>query len=556
MRISRITQLAFAATVGLSGVSVACLELSRHADEVERRAVQERAEAKQLALDLASASDLLTNEARRYTIFGDRRHFDAYWHEVKETRTRDRVVRRLREMGAPDAELGLIEQAKQRSDALIALEDAAMKAVAAGDLPQAQKLMFGDDYDRSKAEIMAPLAQFQARLVQRTEAAVAAARARAGRMNDAVELSVVLTGLGFLAILWGVLQRRVVTPLLRTKAVVIRLAEQDYDVEIPDVGRRDEIGEMAAAIQVLKEAASARQALEAEQAAEHAARERRAAQVEQLVRAFETAASQSLRTVGAAAARLDRTAQSMSAVADTTAREASTSAAAAGQTSANVHAVAAAAEEMATSLREIAGQVARSTDIAGRAVREAEETDATVIGLTEAAQKIGDVVAMIQGIAGQTNLLALNATIEAARAGEAGKGFAVVAGEVKSLASQTARATEQVTEQIAAMQTVTAKAAQAIRGIGGTIAQMNEITTAIAAAIEEQNAATGEISRNVQQAASGTQGVTDSLAQVTAATGETGTASGEVLAAARELSREAESLSGEVGQFLGQIRQA
>jgi methyl-accepting chemotaxis protein len=314
------------------------------------------------------------------------------------------------------------------------------------------------------------------------------------------------------------------------------LAKGDTKVEIPARGRGDEIGAMADAVQVFKENAIERVRLEAEQAAEREAKEKRANAVEKLIGDFDGTMAMILRTVSSAATELDSTAQSMAATAEETSRQATASAGAAEQTSSNVQTVAAAAEQMTGSLREIARQVSRSTGIANDAVTQAERTDATIQGLTDAAQKINEVVELISTIAGQTNLLALNATIEAARAGEHGKGFAVVASKVKNLATQTAKATQEITAQIASIQEETNGAVNAIRGIGGTIRQMNEITTTIAAAVEEQNAATAEISRNVAQAAAGTREVSQNVGQVMGASEQTGSAATQVLGAAGELS--------------------
>ena len=345
-------------------------------------------------------------------------------------------------------------------------------------------------------------------------------------------------------------------PVLAITDTMRRLANRDMNAEIAGLGRQDEIGAMADAVQVFKTSMIEADRLTAIQASENEARLKRTKVIEALIADFDGSMASILRTVSSAATELDSTAQSMAATAEETSRQATASATAAEQTSANVQTVASAAEEMTGSLQEIARQVSRSTGIANDAVDQAEKTDGTVQGLAQAAQRINDVVGLIQSIAGQTNLLALNATIEAARAGEHGKGFAVVASEVKSLANQTAKATEEITLQIASIQSETGSAVGAIRDIGGTIRQMNEITTTIAAAVEEQNAATAEISRNVAQAAAGTREVSLNVGQVMEASAQTGSAATQVLGAAGELSQQAEMLRSEVERFLAGIRAA
>ncbi|WP_391349035.1 methyl-accepting chemotaxis protein [Azospirillum sp. A23] len=348
----------------------------------------------------------------------------------------------------------------------------------------------------------------------------------------------------------------VVKPIHALTGTMGRLANREMSVEIAGTARRDELGSMARAVQVFKDNMIEADRLAAVEAAEQQAKMRRAQAIEQLLTGFENSSTAALRTVAAAASELDATAHSMSAMAQQTSTQATVVASAAEQTSANVQTVATATEEMASSIREIGSQISRSADIAGKAVQEASQTSDAVRSLAQAAQKIGEVVGLITDIASQTNLLALNATIEAARAGEAGKGFAVVASEVKSLAGQTAKATEEIASQIGAIQQTTQGVVTAITGIGGTIGSINDITTAIAAAIEEQSAATNEISRNVQQAAAGTQEVTGSIVQVTQAAGEAGNAAGQVLTAAGELSRQAELMRRDVETFLGDIKAA
>ncbi|PWC39677.1 methyl-accepting chemotaxis protein [Azospirillum sp. TSO35-2] len=335
-----------------------------------------------------------------------------------------------------------------------------------------------------------------------------------------------------------------------------RLANRELTVVVPGTGRGDEIGAMARAVQVFKDGLIEADRLAKAEAAEQQVKLRRTETVERLLAEFESSSGAALRTVATAASELDATAHSMSAMAQQTSTQATVVASAAEQTSANVQTVATATEEMASSIREIGSQVARSADIAGKAVTEAAQTSDAVRSLADAAQKIGEVVGLITSIASQTNLLALNATIEAARAGEAGKGFAVVASEVKSLAGQTAKATEEIASQIGTIQQTTQGVVTAITGIGGTIGNINDITTAIAAAIEEQGAATNEISRNVQQAAAGTQEVTGSIIQVTQAAGEAGSAADQVLNAAGELSKQAEMMRQDVETFLSRIKVA
>ncbi|MBB4286162.1 HAMP domain-containing methyl-accepting chemotaxis protein [Roseospira goensis] len=333
------------------------------------------------------------------------------------------------------------------------------------------------------------------------------------------------------------------------------LAEGNLDTAIPARERGDELGRMAAAVQVFKENAQRVKEMEAEQKAhEERALEEKQQAMNALADAFEREVGGVVEAVAAAAQQLQSTAENMASIAEETNSQATTVAAASEQASTNVQTVASAAEELASSIREVGRQVQQSSDIAGRAATEAERTNGVVSGLADAAQRIGDVVNLISDIADQTNLLALNATIEAARAGDAGKGFAVVANEVKSLATQTAKATQDIGQQIGTVQEETRTAVTAIESISGIIHQINEVTSAIAAAMEEQNAATEEIARNVQQASQGTTEVSQTIVGVTEAAGESGSAADHVLQATRDLTEQSTMLTTMVDRFLADVR--
>jgi methyl-accepting chemotaxis protein len=388
----------------------------------------------------------------------------------------------------------------------------------------------------------------------RAEREVSEAQDRAGLMQLIAAIVSVLTAAVAIAAMYGFFGRRVVSPVVQLSGAVSRLAAEDYTAEVPVSDRKDEIGQMIDAVRIFKDNAIAKRRLEEQQASERAAREQASHQMEMAVGDFDRAIGEIVSGVTASADRLQQTARSMSTTADETAQKSSIVAAAAGQTTENVQTVAASAEELTASIREIGGQVSESSRIVADAVREANAANDKVQHLAEAAKRIGDVVQLINDIAGQTNLLALNATIEAARAGEAGKGFAVVASEVKALATQTARATEDISAQIRAIQEATDGSAQAIDGIAKTIQRIDEISTAIASAVEEQGAATQEISRNVQQAAQGTTEVSTNVAGVTQAAQQTGHASAEVLQAADTLSRSGAHLKTEVEAFLRKAR--
>jgi methyl-accepting chemotaxis protein len=351
-------------------------------------------------------------------------------------------------------------------------------------------------------------------------------------------------------------RRRVCQPIVDLTAMMSRLAGGEVTGEIVGSGRDDEIGAMASAVVVFRDNMIKADRLAAEKEAENEVKIRRAQALDQLTRAFEAKVGELVGGLSSASGMMENTAQSLSSTASATNRQAAIVAAASAQTSTNVQTVASATEELTSSIGEIGRQVAQSTEVASRAVERARRTGDTARSLAAGAQKIGDVVTLIQSIAEQTNLLALNATIEAARAGEAGRGFAVVASEVKSLAGQTAKATTEISGQIAAIQSTSDETVAAIRNVVDVITEIDQIGTAIAAAIEQQGSATKEISRSVQEAARGTQEVNSNISGVQHAADDTGSAANRVLGAAEQLASQSKDLAGEVNRFLGQVRAA
>jgi methyl-accepting chemotaxis protein len=352
--------------------------------------------------------------------------------------------------------------------------------------------------------------------------------------------------------------RGISRPVVAMSAAMRELGSGNFSIKLPGLERKDEVGQMARAVDEFKAQALARAEREA---AERDVKKReqeaaRKADFQSLADSFEVAVGEIIDTVGGASERLEASAENLSASTDTTRRLSAVVASVSQETSSNVQSVASATEEMASSVSEIGRQVQNSNRIASEAVKQAERTDARITTLSKAAERIGDVTKLITTIAEQTNLLALNATIEAARAGEAGRGFAVVAQEVKALAGQTAKATSEISTQIAEIQTATHESVAAMKEIGGTIARVSEIAASIAAAVEQQGAATNEIARNVQQAAQGTTQLATNIAEVSRGNDDAGSASAEVLSSARLLTSESHRLKLEMEKFLATVRAA
>ncbi|WP_426412347.1 methyl-accepting chemotaxis protein [Bradyrhizobium ganzhouense] len=366
-----------------------------------------------------------------------------------------------------------------------------------------------------------------------------------------------LVTVAVLAVVGFLLGRSISKALSGMVDAMTRLARGELSIAVPGIGRKDEIGEMAGAVEVFRTNMTEAERLRAEQAeADTRRRAQRKADMKRLADDFEGAVGEIIETVSTAATELEASSNTLTHAAERSNGLAASVASASEEASANVQSVSSASEEMTSSISEISRQVQESARVADVAVEQAQRTNARVSELTKAARRIGDVVDLINTIAGQTNLLALNATIEAARAGEAGRGFAVVASEVKALAEQTAKATGEIGQHIGAIQTATEDSVSAIREIGDTIARMSEISSTIAAAVEEQGAATQEISRNIQHAAQGTSDVSANIGEVQRGAGETGAASAQVHSAAQSLSQESNRLKSEVARFLDSVRAA
>jgi methyl-accepting chemotaxis protein len=478
----------------------------------------------------------------------------------------DKALERLRRASGPatshlDTAMGLTDDAEKQARLKKVRELLGSFVAAAGELAEAAKEYGDTDAKVQRAgklgdEINALIEEATTAAMQAANAADAAAIEETNRVNS-VGIGIglfVIAMLGAAAVFGAV---SVARPIRRIGEVLLALADGNKTVEVPYTDRRDEVGDNARAAEAFKQMLTRIERMETEQRqSERNASERRRADMQTLAEGFRSTIGSIVEAVSSASCTLEASANTLTKTAGTTQRLTATVSATSEETSANVQSVASATEQMKTSVSDIARHARQSSEIAAQAVKQAEKTDSRIAQLSQAANRIGDVVKLITAIAEQTNLLALNATIEAARAGEAGKGFAVVAQEVKALASQTAKATDEIGTQIAGMQTATQESVAAIKEIGSTIGHISKIASTIAAAVEEQGAATQEIANNAHHAAQGTLQVTANIADVNKGAVETGSASSHVLAAAGTLAGESTRLRTEVENFLATVRAA
>ncbi|HEX4303430.1 MAG TPA: HAMP domain-containing methyl-accepting chemotaxis protein [Rhizomicrobium sp.] len=580
MQASRaISRLVTSALIGVAVLAIAGLAAViltyRGADHATAELVAGAVASHQRALELAVAEKNMeidiTGIQEQAEDAGDVGGTPAFADDVKEDY--DGVRKSAEDFAADAAEARAVAAAfgdsatmqtiDSMDSAVPALRDVALRMAAAyvvkgRDAGNIEMKPFDAEVERLKG-LTATVRNSVAAIVARAASQMDAANAERAQAESTSLLVGGLVGLLLAAALGGIVvlfQKKLLVPIRRMTQIMARLAQHDLAAEVEGAGRKDEIGAMAAALQVFKTSLIEGDRRKAEQEDERRRADARSRKLEELSHGFETRVGSIVQTVAAQATQMQASAQSMSVTAQETTKQAGAVAAASEESASNVQTVASAAEELSSSIAEIARQVGHSSRIASNAVTEAGTANAMVNSLAGASQKIGEIVALINDIADQTNLLALNATIEAARAGEAGKGFAVVASEVKNLATQTSKATEDIRAQISGVQSATQDAVRAIDSIGGTIGEINQIVTTIAAAVEQQGAATKEIARNVEETAKGTREVSANIAGVTHAANGTGEAAGQVLGVARALSGQSADLRKYVVEFLADVKAA
>jgi methyl-accepting chemotaxis protein len=566
---------------------------ARGASADETAAYDNRYRSYLLADELRQSSDDLTRLGRTYVVTGDasyktqyldilsirngekprpQAYHRIYWDFVAGGTAKPRpdaetvaLSTLMKRQGFTEDEFKQLEQAQKNSDGLVNLEVEAMnlvegkdkdgKPLAAPDRARAIELLHSKTYHQFKSQIMEPIDRFFVMLDERTQASIDDASSRAALWRTAS-----LAAIGLLVIsvlmLCGYMFRFVVRSLSKIETTTRALGAGNLEVAIEETERHDEIGVIARSMVEFRDGLKRARTLQDAEETERAAKDRRANLLDGLVKRFEQTMQQIVGSVSSASSELETTASSLTKTADHTRELAAVVTDASENASTNVQSVASATDELTASIHEISRQMQESTRIAAAAVEQARATDDRINTLSDAANRIGDVIKLITTIAEQTNLLALNATIEAARAGEAGRGFAVVAQEVKELAAQTAKATGEIGGQITSIQSATNDSVIAIKQIGDTIAQISGIATTIAAAVEQQGAATTEIARNVQKASDGTREVSGSITKVNSGAQQTGAASSQVLTSARSLATESSRLQAEVAQFLNEVRAA